>query len=171
MFEGVAAPTVCQMSRILWFVVPFCWFHEHTAKFKAGRCHRNLARIGSTLRPWRATRSSCCWALWLAWLSTMVRDTSAASELPWNMRHSHMRRSQGHCCPFGLHFNQLCRGCFLTCQPRYYIHSAGVLLDFPLPLALYKKVARQPLTLRDLEGFDPTLGRSLRQLLDYSGAD
>jgi ubiquitin-protein ligase E3 A len=45
-----------------------------------------------------------------------------------------------------------------------------VLLDFPLPLALYKKVARQPLTLRDLEGFDPTLGRSLRQLLDYSGA-
>ncbi len=45
-----------------------------------------------------------------------------------------------------------------------------MLLDFPLPLALYKKVARQPLTLRDLEGFDPTLGRSLRQLLDYNGA-
>lgn len=44
-----------------------------------------------------------------------------------------------------------------------------MLLDFPLPLALYKKVARQPLTLRDLEGFDPTLGRSLRQLLDYNG--
>lgn len=44
------------------------------------------------------------------------------------------------------------------------------MLDFPLPLALYKKVARQPLTLRDLEGFDPTLGRSLRQLLDYNGA-
>jgi HECT-domain (ubiquitin-transferase) len=44
-----------------------------------------------------------------------------------------------------------------------------VLLDFPLPLALYKKVARQPLTLRDLEGLDPTLGRSLRQLLDYNG--
>ena len=55
------------------------------------------------------------------------------------------------------------RECCATCP-------AGVLLDFPLPLALYKKVARQPLTLRDLEGFDPTLGRSLRQLLDYNGA-
>lgn len=56
-----------------------------------------------------------------------------------------------------------------TLNPEH-ICPAGVLLDFPLPLALYKKVARQPLTLRDLEGFDPTLGRSLRQLLDYNGA-
>ncbi len=47
--------------------------------------------------------------------------------------------------------------------------SAGVLLDFPLPLALYKKLAGQPLGLRDLADFDPTLGRSLRQLLDYNG--
>jgi HECT-domain (ubiquitin-transferase) len=61
---------------------------------------------------------------------------------------------------------------FVLARQRLTLHisPAGVLLDFPLPLALYKKVARQPLTLRDLEGFDPTLGRSLRQLLDYTGA-
>ena len=47
---------------------------------------------------------------------------------------------------------------------------AGVLLDFPLPLAMYKKLVGQSLTLRDLADFDPTLGRSLRQLLNYDGA-
>jgi len=43
----------------------------------------------------------------------------------------------------------------------------GVLLDFPLPLALYRKLAGQEPGLRDLEAMDPTLGRSLRQLLEY----
>lgn len=42
-----------------------------------------------------------------------------------------------------------------------------VLLDFPLPLALYKKLLNQPVGLRDLEEMQPTLGRSLRQLLQY----
>lgn len=48
--------------------------------------------------------------------------------------------------------------------------DAAVLLDFPLPLAMYKKVLGQELTLRDLSDFDPTLGRSLRAVLDYAGA-
>ena len=43
----------------------------------------------------------------------------------------------------------------------------GVLLDFPLPLALYRKLAGQEPGLRDLEAMDPTLGRSLRQLLEF----
>eukprot|EP00955_Chlamydomonas_euryale_P028873 304162-Chlamydomonas_euryale.AAC.1 len=42
-----------------------------------------------------------------------------------------------------------------------------VLLDFPLPLALYKKLLGQPTLLRDLEDMQPTLGRSLRALLDW----
>lgn len=45
-----------------------------------------------------------------------------------------------------------------------------MLLDFPLPLAMYKKLLGQELTLRDLSDFDPTLGRSLRAVLDYAGA-
>jgi hypothetical protein len=43
-----------------------------------------------------------------------------------------------------------------------------VLLDFPLPLALYKKLLGQPVGLRDLEDMQPTFGRSLRQLLQVS---
>ena len=46
----------------------------------------------------------------------------------------------------------------------------AVLLDFPLPLALYRKLLGQPAGLRDLQDMDPTLGKSLRQLLDYDGA-
>jgi hypothetical protein len=46
-----------------------------------------------------------------------------------------------------------------------------VLLDFPLPLALYKKLLGQPAGLRDLEDMQPTLGRSLRQLLQYEGPE
>ena len=46
----------------------------------------------------------------------------------------------------------------------------AVLLDFPLPLALYRKLLGQPAGLRDLADMDPTLGKSLRQLLDYEGA-
>ena len=45
----------------------------------------------------------------------------------------------------------------------------AVLLDFPLPLALYKKLIGQPVALRDLEDMEPTLGCSLRQLLQYEG--
>ncbi|GAB4814343.1 hypothetical protein N2152v2_001389 [Parachlorella kessleri] len=45
----------------------------------------------------------------------------------------------------------------------------GVLLDFPLPLALYRKILGQDLKLRDLEDMQPMLGRSLRQLLQYEG--
>lgn len=43
----------------------------------------------------------------------------------------------------------------------------GVLLDFPLPLVLYRKILGQEVGLRDLEEMQPTLGRSLRQLLQY----
>jgi hypothetical protein len=44
-----------------------------------------------------------------------------------------------------------------------------VLLDFPLPLPLYKKLLGQAVGLRDLEEMQPRLGRSLRQLLQYEG--
>jgi ubiquitin-protein ligase E3 A len=44
-----------------------------------------------------------------------------------------------------------------------------VLLDFPLPLPLYKKLLGQAVGLRDLEEMQPMLGRSLRQLLHYEG--
>ncbi|GFH28832.1 ubiquitin-protein ligase E3 A, partial [Haematococcus lacustris] len=40
-----------------------------------------------------------------------------------------------------------------------------VLLDFALPLVAYKKLLGQPVDLRDLEDMQPTVGRSLRQLL------
>lgn len=42
-----------------------------------------------------------------------------------------------------------------------------VLLDFPAPLALYKMLLGQKPTLRDLEDMQPTVGRSLRQLLRH----
>ena len=45
----------------------------------------------------------------------------------------------------------------------------SVLLDFPLPIALYKKLVGQQLSLRDLSDMEPTLGKSLRELLNYSG--
>jgi hypothetical protein len=35
----------------------------------------------------------------------------------------------------------------------------GVLLDFPLPLALYRKILGQEVKLRDLEDMQPMLGR------------
>jgi ubiquitin-protein ligase E3 A len=47
----------------------------------------------------------------------------------------------------------------------------GVLLDLPLPLALYRKVLGQEVRLRDLEDMQPTLGRSLRSLLQYEGPE
>eukprot|EP00210_Caulerpa_lentillifera_P008643 g8243.t1 len=47
----------------------------------------------------------------------------------------------------------------------------GVLLDFPLPMAFYKKLIHQEVNLRDLEDMQPTVGKSLRQLQDYDGVD
>ncbi|KAJ9519970.1 hypothetical protein QJQ45_014702 [Haematococcus lacustris] len=44
-----------------------------------------------------------------------------------------------------------------------------VLLDFALPLVAYKKLLGQPVDLRDLEDMQPTVGRSLRQLLAFEG--
>ncbi len=35
----------------------------------------------------------------------------------------------------------------------------GVLLDFPLPLSLYRKILGQEVKLRDLEDMQPMLGR------------
>ncbi|KDD76735.1 HECT ubiquitin-transferase [Helicosporidium sp. ATCC 50920] len=45
----------------------------------------------------------------------------------------------------------------------------GVLLDFPLPLALYRKILGQEVGLRDLEDMQPALGKSLRALLTWEG--
>ncbi len=45
----------------------------------------------------------------------------------------------------------------------------GVLLDLPLPLALYRKILGLDVKLRDLKDIEPTLGRSLEQILEYSG--
>lgn len=45
----------------------------------------------------------------------------------------------------------------------------AVLLDFPLPLALYRKLIGQSCTLRDLQDMEPTLGKSLTTLLQYEG--
>uniref|UniRef100_A0A061R666 Ubiquitin-protein ligase E3 A n=1 Tax=Tetraselmis sp. GSL018 TaxID=582737 RepID=A0A061R666_9CHLO len=47
----------------------------------------------------------------------------------------------------------------------------NVLLDLPLPQALYKKLLKQEVGLRDLEDMQPMLGRSLKQLLQYEGPD
>ncbi|VDN02914.1 unnamed protein product [Thelazia callipaeda] len=46
-----------------------------------------------------------------------------------------------------------------------------VLVDFPFPLALYKKILNVPLELEDLSELSPAEGRSLRSLLDYEGDD
>jgi len=46
-----------------------------------------------------------------------------------------------------------------------------VLLDFPLPLVLYKKLLNQEVTLRDLEEMQPDVGKSLRQLLEHDGPE
>ena len=45
----------------------------------------------------------------------------------------------------------------------------SVLLDCPLPQALYRKLLGQQCTLRDLDDMDPVLGKSLGQLLSYEG--
>jgi ubiquitin-protein ligase E3 A len=45
----------------------------------------------------------------------------------------------------------------------------GVLLDLPLPLALYRKILGMDVKLRDLKDIEPTLGRSLEQIIEFSG--
>lgn len=45
----------------------------------------------------------------------------------------------------------------------------AVLLDFPLPLALYRKLIGQSCTLRDLQDMEPTLGKNLNALLQHEG--
>lgn len=45
----------------------------------------------------------------------------------------------------------------------------GVLLDLPLPLALYRKILGLDVKLRDLKDIEPTLGRSLEQILEFTG--
>ena len=45
----------------------------------------------------------------------------------------------------------------------------GVLLDLPLPLALYRKILGLEIKLRELKEMQPTLGRSLEQILQYEG--
>lgn len=45
------------------------------------------------------------------------------------------------------------------------------IIDLPFPLALYKKILNEPLTLSDLCELDPTLGNSLKDLLGYVGED
>ncbi|VIO89751.1 conserved hypothetical protein,hypothetical protein [Brugia malayi] len=47
----------------------------------------------------------------------------------------------------------------------------SVLVDFPFPLALYKKILDVPLELEDLSELSPAEGRSLRSLLDYEDDD
>jgi ubiquitin-protein ligase E3 A len=47
----------------------------------------------------------------------------------------------------------------------------AVILDLHLPLALYRKLKKEPLSLRDLDDWQPALARGLRLLLDYRGDD
>lgn len=45
------------------------------------------------------------------------------------------------------------------------------IIDIPFPLALYKKLLGEPITLSDLKGLSPTMANSLQSLLDYTDAD
>lgn len=45
------------------------------------------------------------------------------------------------------------------------------IIALPFPLALYKKLLGEPVTLSDISGLSPTLVRSLQQLLDYPSSD
>ncbi|CDW52534.1 E3 ubiquitin protein ligase HERC4 [Trichuris trichiura] len=47
----------------------------------------------------------------------------------------------------------------------------GVIVALPFPLALYRKLLKEPVTVEDLKELSPTEGRSLEQLLDYEGND
>lgn len=45
------------------------------------------------------------------------------------------------------------------------------IINLPFPLALYKKLLKEKVDLSDLEELSPTLGNSMKQLLDYDGGD
>ncbi|XP_054285164.1 probable E3 ubiquitin-protein ligase HERC4 isoform X2 [Macrosteles quadrilineatus] len=45
------------------------------------------------------------------------------------------------------------------------------IIALPFPLALYKKLLGEPVSLQDLAGLSPTMARSLQQLLDYQESD
>lgn len=45
------------------------------------------------------------------------------------------------------------------------------IIDLPFPLALYKKILEEPVTLADLREFSPTLANSLQELLNYTEPD
>lgn len=45
------------------------------------------------------------------------------------------------------------------------------IIDIPFPLALYKKLLKEPVILSDLKGLSPTMANSLQQLLDYTESD
>lgn len=41
----------------------------------------------------------------------------------------------------------------------------------PFPLALYKKLLKEPIILADMKGLSPMVSNSLQALLDYDGSD
>jgi len=45
------------------------------------------------------------------------------------------------------------------------------IINLPFPLALYKKLLNEPVTLQDVAGLSPTIAKSLQDVLDYSGSD
>lgn len=45
------------------------------------------------------------------------------------------------------------------------------IIDIPFPLALYKKLLKEPVLLSDLKGLSPSLANSLQSLLDYTESD
>lgn len=45
------------------------------------------------------------------------------------------------------------------------------IIDIPFPLALYKKLLKEPVGLVDVKGLSPTVANSLQSLLDYEDAD
>lgn len=45
------------------------------------------------------------------------------------------------------------------------------IIDIPFPLALYKKLLKEPVLLSDLKGLSPTMANSLQSLLDYNDND
>lgn len=45
------------------------------------------------------------------------------------------------------------------------------IIDLPFPLALYKKLLKEPVVLSDLKDLTPTTANSLRTLLDYTDSD
>lgn len=45
------------------------------------------------------------------------------------------------------------------------------IIDIPFPLALYKKLLKEPVQLSDLKGLSPSMANSLQSLLDYIESD